>query len=55
VIRAVAETLDVICSVRGIEVRDLDDAVIDNLLLSSFGEFLGNDTVIAGTLRTKRS
>ena len=43
VIRVVAETLDVICRARGIEVRDLDEALIENLLWSSFEEHLGSD------------
>ncbi|CAB3805329.1 hypothetical protein LMG28138_05649 [Pararobbsia alpina] len=41
VIRSVAEALDVICRAQGIEVRDLDDAVIEKLLSSSFEEHLG--------------
>jgi hypothetical protein len=43
VIRVVAETLDVICRARGIDVGDLDEATIETLLWSSFEEHLGDD------------
>jgi hypothetical protein len=42
VIRSVGETLDVICAAQGIEVRDLDDAMIEKLLWISFEEQLGS-------------
>jgi len=47
VIRVAAETLDAICTARGIKVRDLDDAMIDELLRSSTQEYLVSDTLIA--------
>jgi hypothetical protein len=49
VIRAVAETLDVICKARGIEVGDLDEASIDRLLWSASEEHLGGGTLVFGT------
>ena len=49
VIIAVAETLDVICSARGIEVRDLDEASIDKLLWSAYEEHLGDGTLVSDT------
>jgi hypothetical protein len=55
VIRAVAETLDVICAAQGIEVRNLDDAMIDRLLWSSFEEHLGSGRLVADTLGVKRA
>jgi len=54
VIKAVAEAPDVICAARGIYVRDLDDAVIERLLWSSFEEHLGSGTLVADALRMKR-
>jgi hypothetical protein len=49
IIRAVAETLDVICLARGIEVRDLDEAAIDKLLWSAYEEHLGDGTLVSDT------
>ena len=55
VIRAVSETPDVICRVRGIDVGHLDETTIENLLWSSLEEHLGSGTPVADALRTKRS
>jgi hypothetical protein len=40
VISAVGETLDAICKARGIELENLDEAMIDRLLWSSFNGFV---------------
>jgi hypothetical protein len=49
IVRAVAETLDVICIARGIEVRDLDEASINKLLWSAYEEHLGDGTSVSDT------
>ncbi|MDH6147180.1 MULTISPECIES: hypothetical protein [Paraburkholderia] len=55
VINAARETLDVICKVRGIKFEDLDEAMVDTLLLSSFNEYLGGGVLAADPLGRKRS
>jgi hypothetical protein len=55
VISAVGETLDAICKASGIEFENLDEAMIDRLLRSSFEEYLGCGRLVPDTLGVKRS
>jgi hypothetical protein len=55
VINAVSVTLDVMCKARGISFDDLNEAMIDKLLWSSFEEYLGGGTLVADALGVERS
>ena len=44
VINSVGETLRTICNARGIELKDVDDELIDSLLSNAFEEYLADET-----------
>jgi hypothetical protein len=54
VIHAALQTLTLLCRIRGREPDDLDDAVVDRLLWSSFEEYLGSGSMIADTAFARR-
>jgi hypothetical protein len=43
------QTLKLLCRISGREPEDLDDAVVDKLLWSSFEEYLGSGSIVADT------
>jgi hypothetical protein len=44
VINSVGETLRTICNARGIELKDVDDGLIDKLLSNAFEEYLADES-----------
>jgi hypothetical protein len=54
VIHAATQTLTLLCRIRGMEPDDLDDAVVDRLLWSSFEEYLGSGAMVADTAVARR-
>jgi len=54
IIHAAVQTLTLLCRIRGMEPDDLDDAVVDRLLWSSFEEYLGSGSLVADTAVARR-
>jgi hypothetical protein len=54
IIHAAVQTLKLLCRIRGMEPDDLDDAVVDKLLWSSFEEYLGSGSIVADTAFARR-
>jgi hypothetical protein len=54
VINSVGETLRTLCNARGIEVKDVDDELIDGLLANAFEEYFADESNAGGSLIVPR-